>query len=112
MRRAPPRRYPSAETEAERTRSALDEWRSLQEQDNALGTRLADIAGQTATAASRRDAATAELGRLDQREAERAALLPEAETVAALAFEVTLLDEQRERAERLRSWQVIVRAAD
>ena len=100
-----------AEAEAERTRSALDAWRSLQEQDNALATRLADIAGQTATAASRRDAAAAELGRLDQREAERSALLPEAETVAALAFEVTLLDEQRERAERLRSLQVTVRAA-
>ena len=53
----------------------------------------------------------AELGRLDQREAERAALLPEAETVGPLAFEVSLLDEQRERAERLRSLQVIVRAA-
>jgi exonuclease SbcC len=100
-----------AETEAERTRTALDEWRSLQEQDNALGTQLADIAGQTATAASRRDAATAELGRLEQRETERASLLPEAETVGPLAFEVTLLDEQRERAERLRSWQVIVGAA-
>ena len=90
---------------------ALDAWRSLQEQDNALATQLADIAGQTATAASRRDAATAELGRLDQREAERAALLPEAETAAALAFEVTLLDEQRERAERLRSLHAAVRAA-
>jgi exonuclease SbcC len=99
-----------AEAAAEQTRSALDEWRSLQEQDSALGTRLADVAGQTATAASRRDAATAELGRLDQREAERAALLPEAETVGALAFEVTLLDEQRERAERLRSWQGTVSA--
>ena len=41
-----------AETEAERTRSALDDWRNLQEQDNALGTRLADVTGQTATAAS------------------------------------------------------------
>ena len=101
----------NAEEEAERTRSSLDAWRNLQEQDNALSTRLADIAGQTATAASRRDAATAELGRLDQREAERAALLPEAETVAPLAFEVTLLDEQRERAERLRSLQVAVHAA-
>jgi DNA repair protein SbcC/Rad50 len=100
-----------AETEAERTRSALDAWRNLQEQDNALGTRLSDIAGQTATAASRRDAASAELDRLDQREAERAALVPEADKVGPLAFEVTLLDEQRERAERLRSWQVIVRAA-
>ena len=50
-----------AETEAERTRSALDAWRNLQEQDNALGTRLADIAGKTATAASRRDAATPSL---------------------------------------------------
>ena len=38
-------------------------------------------------------------------------LLPEAETVGPLAFEVTLLDEQRERAERLRSLQVTVRAA-
>jgi DNA repair protein SbcC/Rad50 len=100
-----------AETEAERTRSALDAWRTLQEQDNALGTLLADIAGQTATAASRRDAATAELDRLDQRQAERAALVPEADTVGPLAFEVMLLDEQRERAERLRSWQVIVGAA-
>jgi exonuclease SbcC len=100
-----------AETEAERTRSGLDAWRSLQEQDNALATRLADIAGQSATAASRRDAATAELGRLDQRETERSALLPEAETAAALAFEVALLDEQRERAERLRLLQVGVRAA-
>ena len=100
-----------AETEMELTRSALDEWRSLQEQDNALATRLADVAGQTATAASRRDAAVAELDRLDQRDAERAALVPEAETVGPLAFEVTLLDEQRERAERLRSWQVSVRAA-
>jgi exonuclease SbcC len=100
-----------AEADMERTRSALDAWRSLQEQDNALATRLADIAGQTATAASRRDSAAAELGRLDQREAERSALLPEAEKVAALAFEVTLLDEQRERAERLRSLQVTVRSA-
>jgi exonuclease SbcC len=101
----------AAEIEAERTRSALDEWRSLQERDNALGTRLADVAGQTAAAASRRDAAAAELVRLDQRESERAALVPEAETVGPLAFEVTLLDEQRERAERLRSLQVTVRAA-
>jgi exonuclease SbcC len=101
----------AAEAEAERTRSALDAWRSLQEQDNVLGTRLTDIAGQTAAAASRRDAAATELVRLDQREAERAALLPEAETAAALAFEVTLLDEQRERAERLRSLQVTVRSA-
>ena len=72
----------AVEAEAERTRSALDAWRSLQEQDNALATRLADIAGQTATAASAGTAA-AELGRLDQREAERAALLPEAEVGCA-----------------------------
>ena len=101
----------NAEEEAERTRTSLDTWRNLQQQDNTLGTQLADIVGQTATAASRRDAANAELSRLDQREAERAVLLPEAETVAPLAFEVTLLDEQRERAERLRSLQVTVRAA-
>ena len=101
----------SADEAAERTRTSLDAWRDLQERDNALGTRLADVAGQTATAASRRDAATAELGRLDQRQAERAVLLPEAETAAPLAFEVTLLDEQRERAERLRSLQGAVQAA-
>jgi DNA repair protein SbcC/Rad50 len=101
----------NAEAEAEQTRSSLDAWRNLQEQDNVLGTRLADVAGQTATAVSRRDTATAELSRLDQREAERLELLPEAETVAALAFEVTLLDEQRERAERLRSLQGSMRAA-
>jgi DNA repair protein SbcC/Rad50 len=105
------RNLSKAEAAAERTRSALDAWRNLQEQDNVLGTRLADIAGQTATAASRRDAATAELSRLDQREAERAVLLPEAETAAPLAFEVTLLDEQRDRAERLRSLQVTVQAS-
>jgi DNA repair protein SbcC/Rad50 len=101
----------TAESEADRTRSALDTWQGLKEQDNALATRLADVAGQTAAAASRRDAAAAELGRLEQREVERAALVPEAETVGPLAFEVTLLDEQRERAERLRSWQVAVRGA-
>jgi len=101
----------TAESEADRTRSALDTWQGLKEQDNALATRLTDIAGQTATSASRRDAAAVELGRLEQREAERTALVPEAETVGPLAFEVTLLDEQRERAERLRAWQVIVRAA-
>jgi exonuclease SbcC len=101
----------NAEEEAERTRTSLDAWRNLQEQDNALRTRLADVAGQTATAASRRDAATAELGRLDRRQAERAVLLPEAKTVGPLSFEVTLLDEQRERAERLRSLNVSVRAA-
>jgi exonuclease SbcC len=101
----------NAEEEAERTRSSLDASRSLQEQDNGLGTRLADVAGQTATAASRRDAAVAELGRLDQREAERTVLLPEAERAAPLAFEVTLLDEQRERAERLRSLHVAMQAA-
>ena len=100
-----------AEETAERTRSSLDAWRSLQEEDNALGTRLADVAGQAATAAFRRDAGTAELGRLEQREAERAELLPEAERAAALAFEVTLLDEQRERAERLRSLRVAGSAA-
>ena len=101
----------NAEEEAERTRFSLDAWRSLQEQDNALGTRLADVAGQTAAAASRRDTATTEIGRLDQREAERSVLLPEAERAAPLAFEVTLLDEQRERAERLRSLRAAMQAA-
>jgi DNA repair protein SbcC/Rad50 len=101
----------AAETESERTRSALDSWRNLQEKDNALGAQVADFAGKAATAASQCHAATAELGRLDQREAERTALLPEAETVASLGFEVTLLDEQRERAERLRSFQGTLSAA-
>ena len=101
----------AAEAEVERTRAALDAWRELQEQDNAVGTKIADIAGQTATETSRRDAAAAELGRLDQRAFERAALLPEAEQVAALSFEVELLDEQRERAERLRSLQGTGRSA-
>jgi exonuclease SbcC len=100
-----------AETEAERTRAELDTWRTLQDQDHALGTQLADIAGQTTASASRRDSATAELERLDQRDAERAALLPEAETAAALAFEVGLLNAQRDRAERLRLLNVTVRAA-
>jgi exonuclease SbcC len=100
-----------AEAEAERTRAELDTWRTLQDQDHALGTQLADIAGQTAASASRRDSATAELERLDQRYAERAVLLPEAETAAALTFEVGLLDAQRDRAERLRSLDVTVRAA-
>jgi exonuclease SbcC len=104
-------RLSMAETAADQMRSSLDSWRNLQEQDNALGTRLAGVAGQASTAASRRDAATAELDRLDQREAERAALLPEAETVAALAFEVSLLDEQRERAEWLRALQTTMRVA-
>jgi exonuclease SbcC len=101
----------SAEEEAERTRSSLEAWRNLQEQDSVLAARLADVAGQSATAASRRDSATAELGRLDQRETERAMLLPEAETATPLAFEVTLLDEQRERAERLRSLHTAVHTA-
>ena len=101
----------AAESELEQTRAALDAWRGLQEQDHALGTTLTGITGEMATAVSRRDAATAELSRLDQRAAERAALVPEAEDGAALAFEVSLLEEQRERAERLRSLQGIGRAA-
>jgi hypothetical protein len=95
----------AAEAAVERTRAALDTLRALQEQYNELGTTLAGIAGQTATAASRRDTATAELSRLDQRAAERAILVPKAQEVGALAFEVSLLEEQRERAERLRSLQ-------
>jgi exonuclease SbcC len=101
----------AAEAEVERTRAALDAWRALQEQDNELGTTLAGIAGQMTTAASRRDAATAELTRLDQRSAERTKLVGEAKEVGALAFEVSLLDEQRERAERLRSLQETERAS-
>ena len=101
----------AAEALVEHTRAALDALRALQEQDNELGTTLAGIAGQMTTAASRKDAAEAELSRLDQRSAERAMLVPKAQEVGALAFEVSLLDEQRERAERLRSLQETERAA-
>ena len=63
----------AAEALAEQTRAALDALRELQEQDNELGTRLA--ASRDRPPRLRAGAAEAELGRLDQRAAERAMLV-------------------------------------
>jgi exonuclease SbcC len=92
-----------AEAESERTRTVLDRWRDLQERDNALGAAFADIAGQMAAATSRREAAEAELLRLDERGTALTALLPDAAAVAVRSFEVSLLDEQRQQDMRARA---------
>jgi DNA repair protein SbcC/Rad50 len=92
----------AAETEADRSHQALEQWRGLQEEDARFDRELVRIAGEAAAAEGTRIAAEAELRRLDQRAEERAMLQPVAEQADALAFEVSLLDEQRQRAERLR----------
>jgi exonuclease SbcC len=99
------RKSTQSEADAEQARAALDAWRELQEQDGALGTVLERVAGEIATAESRRQAAERELVRLDQRAAERRSLVPDADQVEPRAFEVMLLDQQRGRVDQLRALQ-------
>lgn len=97
--------------EAEQAREVLDGVRDLQARDAAIGHRLAEVAGQVATANARRDGAQAHLERLESRAAERMQLAGLAADLDRWQGEVGRLEAERERARQMQGLQEVHRAA-
>lgn len=102
----------SAAEAAEQAREALERLRDLQSRDGAFAQGLAELAGAAREAVARRDAASAELARLESRAAERLALAATAARMDELATELGRIEGERERARQLQALREAHRAAD
>ena len=92
-----------AEEANTRARLELEHWRELQERDADCERELLTIGGASQAAASRRDAAEAELRRLEALAAERITLAGEADRVKHLLATVATHEAERDRDRHLAS---------